>query len=732
MADAFAALAWNTNINKKKVGLGVAAAAAATTMLLVARARKNRKPQNLKRVPEIVLDWSYSPAQITRLGRDIIKQWKALDDDIAAQEAPTFESTFARVIALDRELDPIENAICFPKHVSPDEKVREAAKAVEKELVAFGVESSMRRDVYLVLKKAADAYGDDDATLSEEEKRFMEKRLVDYERNGMSLAPEAMKEVEALKKELADLSTTFSTNIAEDDSKHLVTAAELEGCSEAFIEGLEKDPGGSGKLVLTMAYPHVMAVGKTCKVSATRAAMEAKFNSRCKASNVALLEKICELRHDIATKLGFPSHAHYRLELRMARTPGRVTEFLGDLARKLGPLAEKELKVMQQLKAEAEGGGGDNEENPSGLPVINMWDYRYYMNMVEEKFYQVDHEVLRQYFPFDTVLQGMLSIYRDTFGLDFEEITHEAQRWHEDVLVFKVKQHAGRDSRLLGYFYLDLWPRPNKFSHAACWPLQSACTLPSGERRPAVTALVCNFPAPKEDGTPPLLEHNEVTTFFHEFGHGVHNLCSMAEIPRFAGTSVERDFVEAPSQMLENWCWEVEPLERLSRHVETGESIPAALVEKLIAAKNANVGLLTCRQLFFGIFDQTIHSRRTSSTAEVLRELHTTVMRVPMTPGTNFAGSFGHMCGYDAQYYGYMWSEVFSDDMFMSRFKADPLSRRAGQAYCDMVLAKGGSQDADDMLRNFLGREPNQAAFLRAKGLKVEDVPLNRKGSSTL
>ena len=366
----------------------------------------------------------------------------------------------------------------------------------------------------------------------------------------------------------------------------------------------------------------------------------------------------------------------------------------------------------------------------------------------------MDHEVLRQYFPFDTVLQGMLSIYRDTFGLEFEELK-DAEKWHEDVLCYRVRQNEGRHQKLLGYFYLDLWPRTNKFSHAACWPLQCACKVNDpngggatasggggGERRPAVTALVCNFPAPKEDGTPPLLEHNEVTTFFHEFGHGVHNLCSQADLPRFAGTSVERDFVEAPSQMLENWCWESEPLERLSRHVQTGEPIPKQLVGKLIAAKNANVGLLTCRQLFFGIFDQTIHSRRTSSTADVLRELHTSIMRVPMTEGTNFSASFGHMCGYDSQYYGYMWSEVFSDDMFVTRFKEDPLSRRAGQAYCDLVLGKGGSQDADEMLRNFLGREPSQEAFLQAKGLndrlpaapppQGEEATLKRRTSSTL
>ena len=283
-----------------------------------------------------------------------------------------------------------------------------------------------------------------------------------------------------------------------------------------------------------------------------------------------------------------------------------------------------------------------------------MWDYRYYLNLVEERDYAVDHEALRRYFPFDAVLEGMLGIYKDVFGLEFTQLK-QTQSWHDDVMLFEVFEvhevalggassgaaSGGAPKReLLGYFYLDLWPRPNKFTHAACWPLQPACAVEGGGRRPAVTALVCNFPKPGPDGAPSLLEHNEVVTFFHEFGHGVHNLCSRTQLARFAGTATERDFVEAPSQMLENWCWERDALARLSRHVDTGAPIPTEMVtprasgaaedfirfrgefsgtrdgdslvrfftysdppsprttqvDKLVAAKNANVGLLSCRQ----------------------------------------------------------------------------------------------------------------------------------------
>ena len=497
----------SSNAAPWKLALGGLLAAAATAALCAAAQRTPAKKSKSKmKVPDILLDWDLSPEDIVKIGRDIIAKWKALDECVAAQNEPTFATTFAKLIDLERELDPIENAITFPMHVSPDEKVRSAAKTIEKELTAFGVESSMRRDVYVVYKAASEKHKNDNS-LSEEEKRFMEKVVLAYERNGMNLGVEEMKEMEALKKELADLATTFSTSIAEDDTTHLATPEELAGCSESFVNGLDTDPD-SGKLVLTMAYPHYMTVQRLCTVPATREALEKKFNSRCKDTNVERLQRMCQLRADIAAKLGYQSHAHHKLEIRMAKTPERVTEFLTDLSNKLGPIADKELEVLKELKAETEGGDKDDQ-------VIHMWDYRFYMNLVEEKNYQVDHEVLRQYFPFDTVLQGMLSIYRDAFGLEFEELK-DTVTWHKNVLLYKVKQNDGRHQRLLGYFYLDLWPRTNKYSHAACWPLQPACILPSGERRPAVTALVCNFPAPKEDGSPSLLEHNEVVTFFHE------------------------------------------------------------------------------------------------------------------------------------------------------------------------------------------------------------------------
>lgn len=327
-----------------------------------------------------------------------------------------------------------------------------------------------------------------------------------------------------------------------------------------------------------------------------------------------------------------------------------------------------------------------------------------------------------RYFPLEVVLEGMLAIYQELLGLRFEKV-EGAEVWQEDVQMFAVFDVDSGDK--IGWFYLDMHPREGKYGHAACFGLQPGCRLLDGTRQLPIAACVCNFTKPLPS-KPSLLLHEEVTTFFHEFGHVMHQICTEAETARFAGTSVERDFVEAPSQMLENWTWEVEGLDRMSGHYQDkAKKLPAELREPLVASRMANTGILEKRQLVLGTFDQRIHSRPPpTDTAAVLAETTKEIWTgIEMTPGTNMAASFGHIAGgYDAQYYGYMWSEVFSADMFETRFKKAPggiFDPATGRDYRRCILAPGGSRDAADMLRDFLGRDPTPDAFLRSKGLAV-------------
>ncbi|KAF6097634.1 thimet oligopeptidase 1 [Phyllostomus discolor] len=433
--------------------------------------------------------------------------------------------------------------------------------------------------------------------------------------------------------------------------------------------------------------------------------------------NCGILRELVTLRAQKSSLLGFSTHADYVLEMNMAKTSQAVATFLDELAQKLKPLGEQERAVILELKkAECEKRGLDFDGR------INAWDMRYYMNQVEETCYSVDQNLLKEYFPMQVVTRGLLGIYEELLGLTFDLEEH-ATVWHEDVKLYSVRDTSS--GMVIGKFYLDLYPREGKYGHAACFGLQPGCLRPDGSRQIAIAAMVANFTKPTPDA-PSLLQHDEVETYFHEFGHVMHQLCSQAEFAMFSGTHVERDFVEAPSQMLENWVWEKEPLLRMSQHYRTGSAIPQELLEKLIKSRQANTGLFNLRQIVLAKVDQALHTQKAADPAEEYARLCQQILGVPATPGTNMPATFGHLAGgYDAQYYGYLWSEVYSMDMFHTRFKQEGvLNGKVGLDYRSCILRPGGSQDASIMLKLFLGRDPKQDAFLLSKGLQVEGSEL--------
>ncbi|XP_061192674.1 thimet oligopeptidase-like isoform X2 [Saccostrea echinata] len=507
---------------------------------------------------------------------------------------------------------------------------------------------------------------------------------------------------------MSDLSIDFSKNLNEENTILTFTEEELAGVPEDFLKSLEKND--EGKLKVSLKYPHYFPCMKKARNPDTRRKLETAFNSRCLKENTAILEELIELRAKKADILGFPTHAAFVLDMRMAKDPDTVKNFLVDLAQKLRPLQNQEVKVFLDYKKEECDKYGYQYDGK-----INYWDLRYYMTMTEERQYAVDSNLLKEYFPMETVTAGLLDIYQELLNLKFTQVK-DAEVWHPEVTLYTVEDKES--SNLLGYFYLDLYPREGKYGHAACFGLQPGCQQPDGKRQVAVAGMVANFTKPTED-KPALLTHDEVETYFHEFGHVMHQICAQAEFSLFSGTSVERDFVEAPSQMLENWCWEKEPLQRMSKHYKTGAPIPDDLLEKLIKSRIANAGMFNLRQILLGMFDQTVHTQKKADTAKLFSEISQEYLGFPSTEGTNMSASFGHLAGgYDAQYYGYMWSEVFCMDMFYTRFKKEGImSPKVGGDYRRCILHPGGSKDASDMLRDFLGRDPTPEAFLISKGL---------------
>ncbi|KAL9651480.1 hypothetical protein ABK040_001427 [Willaertia magna] len=646
--------------------------------------------------------------QIEKECEELIKRSREIQDKVA--NIPENERTFDNVIlplAYDEGFtSTFESSLTFPSYVSTDKAIRDAGSKAEEKLSEFAIESMMREDVYKSIKTVeALIEKEKENKYSEEDKRLVKRMIRDFERNGLGLPEEKRSQVKDLKNQLSKLSIQFTKNIAEDKTELLFSEDELDGCPQDFIKQLKLDEG-SNKRVVTLKYPDIVPVMKYCKVEETRKKLDFARSSQCQEVNVPIFEEAIKIRQKLANLMGYKTHADYVLEVNMA-TPEEVKKFLGELKEKLLDGGNTELSKLKQLK-------GSNE--------FYSWDLSYYLNRLKEDEFNVDDNLVKQYFPLDKVLNGILSIAQETLSLRFEEVK-DPKVWFEDVQMYAVFDKES--DKFLGQFYLDLYPREGKYTHFAAFPLSPHWIDEKGKEHYPVSAMVCNFSKPSKENGVSLLKHDEVVTFFHEFGHLAHGFLSKVKYARFSGTRTERDFVEMPSQFQENYCWEVESLKRISSHYQSGEPLPDELIKKMTDAKNVGVALLTLRQLFFGIFDMTLHTIETEEEAQKLNsgalwsKIRKEVTLIDAPEGTNGAASFGHLLGgYDAGYYGYLYSEVFSFDMFSVFKKNGIFNPKVGKRLRELVLERGGSKDGHVMLKEFLGREPSQDAFLEDIGLK--------------
>jgi len=660
--------------------------------------------QGVIRVPE----FERSPEAVRRLVQQTVATGNAALDEIARLDRTklTFEDTVRALDDLAHCVGTAANRLSFLKETSPDAALRDAATEGVKTLQQWAVAAEYREDVYRVVQ----AYADSRPQLFGEDAKLLDETLRDYRRAGLALPKAQRDEVERLRQELTRLTTDFDSNITKARKALTFSRADLEGVPESFLNQPGIKTGDDQYTIQVNVTWQYLMVMENARREAVRQQVETERYNLARGDNAALLEQILALRHQIARKLGYAHWADYQIETKMAKTADRALAFLRETATALQPKFEAEQAEFRALKA---------KETGVPNPPLHIWDWRYYANQLKKQKHNVDAEQLRVFFPYDKVLEGMFRTYQRIFELRFDPIQPPYQ-WVDGIRLYVVSDAVSGEP--LGLFYLDMFPREGKFNHFAQFGLIEGKQLPDGRYQRPTVALVCNFPPPQKD-KPSLLSHNEVETLFHEFGHAMHSILTRAKHSRFAGTSVPRDFVEAPSQMLENWVWDKQVLDSFAADYRNpARKIPPEILAALKDAKKATIAHFYRRQFSFGIMDLTLHTQiHEGNRQETIRLANQVLGEVfyPMPEDTTFVTYFGHLTGYDAAYYGYAWADVIAADMATMFEKAPdryfdiPTGRRLRRE----IYEPGDSRDVNESIQQFLGRQPQNGPFLKELGI---------------
>jgi thimet oligopeptidase len=588
----------------------------------------------------------------------------------------------------------------------PNKEIRDAAHDAYIMIQAFWVDYAMSNKT---LYNAFMAYASkqiENEGLSAQQRYFVNDTIDSFKREGLSLPDEKLAAVNILRKELAQLTADFDRNIAQDNSSINVTKEDLEGLGDDFIATLKITD--NGLCILGVDYPTYFRVMENCSVAHTRKQLYLAFNNRGYPTNEELLKTIITKRDELAHLLGYVDYAHCDIDSQMAHTPERAREFINDMANRAAEKTNTEMAIF-------------TENLPTSVELaangkIQPWDVAFLQNTYKKINFNLDEQKIAEYFPMQKTIDELLDIYRQFFSIEFAE-ENIGGFWHEDVRVVRVLNKEGNE--LLGTLMLDLYPRPNKYSHAAHTTIIPGTYAIDGKLIPDVSIVIANFSKPTAT-KPSLLKRTEVETFFHEFGHALHAVLGATEIASLSGTHTKTDFVELPSQMLEEWLMDKEILKKVSAHYLTGESLPDTIIDTIIKLKNLSSGYFVTRQTYLSsIALSYFGSGEHKDPHTIMEELYTEIMTpFAFERDNHFYTSFGHLTGYGAKYYGYLWSKVFALDIFVTIKKHGLLDPVIGQKYVKEVLSKGGAQDPNELLYNFLGREPNSQAFFEEMGLK--------------
>jgi thimet oligopeptidase len=615
-----------------------------------------------------------------------------------------FTNTARALDDLGFELSTVDNRLSLIQETSTNAALRDAATDALKNLESWMVGIDYREDVYRAIK----AYADTRPALAGGDAKLLFETMRDYRRAGLALPRSDRDEVERMRKELSSLSTDFEENIEKAKLPLKFTRAELAGVPDDFLKQVKT--GDDEYTVMANITWHYLTILDNAKREDTRKKFLIAQCDLAREENIPLLQKILVLRDGIAHKLGYKSYADYDTETKMVKNAATAIAFEQKLETGLQPKFDAELEEFRKLKV---------QETGDANAKINIWDWRYFASQLKKEKYNVDAEQLRVYFPYQHVLDGMFAIYQRIFGLKFERV-EPPYKWIGDLQLYAVSD--AKTGEPLGLFYLDMFPRDGKYHHFAQFGIIEGKLLPDGKYQRPVCALICNFPTPTRDH-PSLMSHDDVETIFHEFGHAMHTILTRAKYSRFSGTSVPRDFVEAPSQMLENWAWDKNVLDTFAAdYRDPSKKIPADVLAQLKAARLATEGSFYRRQLSFGIMDLALHTQIHADNADQVLPLSNKVLSdvfLPMPPDTAFVAYFGHIIGYGAGYYGYAWADAIAADM-ATVFEKSPdgyFDKKAGMRLRKEIYEVGDSRDVNISIEKFLGRPRSLEPFLKKIGI---------------
>jgi peptidyl-dipeptidase Dcp len=628
---------------------------------------------------------------------------------------PTFENTVEALEKSGKQLGVISSIFFNLNSAETNDEIQKLAREISPLLTAHANDILLDQELFQRIAQVFEQRGQ--LSLNPEQTTLLEKTYKSFVRNGAQLGKIDADTLRKIDQELAQLSLQFGEHVLAETNKfiHLVDqVTELEGLPQGALEAaaqLAAEKGQEGQWAFTLDYPSYIPVMTYAKNRALRKTLFMAFNTKCAKGdaldNQEIIRQLVTLKQQRAKLLGYESHAHFTLEERMAKSPETVFEFLNSLLEKAKPKAELDVQEVAALAKKLD-----------QLEVLEKWDFAYYSELLKKEKYALDEEELRPYFSLENVISGVFATASRLFGLRFVA-NSGIPVYHPEVTAYEVYD---RENRFLSVFYADFFPRPGKRNGAWMTSYRGQFKEGNVDHRPHVS-IVCNFTKPTKT-SPSLLTFNEVTTLFHEFGHALHGMLARGVYESLSGTSVFWDFVELPSQIFENWCYEKECLDLFAKHYQTGEVIPADLVEKIKKAANFQQGYMTLRQLSFALLDMAYHSQDPNQIGEIKgfeKEILKDTELLPSVEATRISTSFSHIFqgGYAAGYYSYKWAEVLDADAFELFQEKGVFDNETSVSFEKNILSAGGSEHPSLLYARFRGREPKPDALLKRSGLVV-------------